>query len=329
MSAYKKLNRQDVFISDYVARKQWEFKGLVSSSQAVYDPYSIQILRGVFNSSNTYEDLVYRSINHLYYTSSFGDGTYTGSFDLSLQTTLTISSSRQIKNSVTVISIPKELYGTHIEPGSFTLEPWITGSIENYITDDLGGNEYVDDVLYTQGGLDLLNYVTGENLFTTASYIDERPSTEGEYVDNEYTTERPEIYDSGNGVLLKSGSNRYVGDIVYNHGMIIITDPDIAEYYNAYDSCKIRWKSNQPIYTYNVNCKVRDSEMNYTYNRTALTGSNGRIKNELTGSYFNPYITTVGLYNDAHELIAVAKTGRPIEKLQHSDMTIVLKLDIW
>jgi hypothetical protein len=68
--------------------------------------------------------------------------------------------------------------------------------------------------------------------------------------------------------------------------------------------------------------------LNFTYNKTALTGSNGELASNVVGSDFTPYITTVGLYNDANELIAVAKTGRPIPKSQHSDMTFEIKIDI-
>jgi len=68
--------------------------------------------------------------------------------------------------------------------------------------------------------------------------------------------------------------------------------------------------------------------MNFTYNRTAVSGSNGTVASNITGSGFTPYVTTVGLYNDANELIALAKLGKPIPKSQHSDMTFEIKLDI-
>ena len=90
----------------------------------------------------------------------------------------------------------------------------------------------------------------------------------------------------------------------------------------------MRWKSNQPIYTYNVHCKVKDSELNHTYNQSALTGSFGQKADNISGSNFTPYITTVGMYNDSNELIAVAKTNHPIQKTQNTDMTFVVKIDI-
>jgi len=68
--------------------------------------------------------------------------------------------------------------------------------------------------------------------------------------------------------------------------------------------------------------------MNFTYNPSAVTGSDGVIAPYVTGSAFSPYITTVGLYNDANQLVAVAKTGRPVPKPVNTDMTLVVKIDL-
>ena len=73
---------------------------------------------------------------------------------------------------------------------------------------------------------------------------------------------------------------------------------------------------------------MKDSEYNYTYNRSAISDSLGTIDSNVTGSSFTPYITTVGLYNAANQLLAVAKTNRPIQKTHHTDMTFVVKIDI-
>jgi hypothetical protein len=109
----------------------------------------------------------------------------------------------------------------------------------------------------------------------------------------------------------------------------------------------LRWESSQPIFTHNYHCKVRDFEYNYTYNPSALSSSlgttydndanlystsskvvKGELNNNITGSEFTPYITTVGLYNDANELIAVGKLNRPVPKTQDTEMTIIVKIDI-
>jgi hypothetical protein len=40
-----------------------------------------------------------------------------------------------------------------------------------------------------------------------------------------------------------------------------------------------------------------------------------------------PYITTVGLYNNEAQLIAVAKLGRPIQKREDVDMNFIIRWD--
>ena len=46
-----------------------------------------------------------------------------------------------------------------------------------------------------------------------------------------------------------------------------------------------------------------------------------------TGSYFRPYVTTVGLYNEDRELLVVGKLGQPIRMSDETDTTIVLRWD--
>ena len=68
--------------------------------------------------------------------------------------------------------------------------------------------------------------------------------------------------------------------------------------------------------------------MNFTQNPSSIKSSDGILKDNVTGSSFNPYITTVGLYNDSNELLAVAKLGQPLPKSEDTDMTFVIKLDM-
>jgi len=46
-----------------------------------------------------------------------------------------------------------------------------------------------------------------------------------------------------------------------------------------------------------------------------------------TGSYLTPYITTVGLYNDSNEMVAIAKLPTPIKNLPDYDMSIIVRFD--
>ena len=74
--------------------------------------------------------------------------------------------------------------------------------------------------------------------------------------------------------------------------------------------------------------RIRNGEYNYTNNPTFVTGSEGEIAN-ITFKLDEPvtYITTVGLYNDRQELLAVAKLSQPIQKSFAIETLIKVKLD--
>ena len=119
-----------------------------------------------------------------------------------------------------------------------------------------------------------------------------------------------------------------VGDIIYTHGLAIVTDENLAEVISSTSNYTASWQSNYPVLTQNVICKVSDFEFNFTQNPSAVTGSSGQLRDNVTGSDFRPYITAIGLYNDANELIAVAKLGQPLPKPSYVDTTFIIKLDL-
>ena len=73
--------------------------------------------------------------------------------------------------------------------------------------------------------------------------------------------------------------------------------------------------------------RARSSEYNYSTNPSFISGSTGEI---IFDSFINTpktYITTVGLYNDTNELLAVAKLSRPLPKDFTKEALIRIKLD--
>jgi hypothetical protein len=73
--------------------------------------------------------------------------------------------------------------------------------------------------------------------------------------------------------------------------------------------------------------RARNSEFNYSENPSYISGSTGQV----IYNYFinNPqtYMTTVGLYNDSNELLAVAKLSKPLNKDFTKEALIRVKLD--
>ena len=73
-------------------------------------------------------------------------------------------------------------------------------------------------------------------------------------------------------------------------------------------------------------CRVRNSEFNYTTN-DSFTETDGTIKFDSMIENPQVYITTVGLYNDNQELLAVAKLSQPLPKDYTKEALIKVKLD--
>ncbi len=75
---------------------------------------------------------------------------------------------------------------------------------------------------------------------------------------------------------------------------------------------------------------MRENEFNFSQNPTLISGSSnsGILYSFATGSYFDPFITTVGLYNNNKELIAVAKLAQPLPVSTITDTTILVNLDL-
>jgi len=94
-------------------------------------------------------------------------------------------------------------------------------------------------------------------------------------------------------------------------------------------SFKLTFQNEHIIYENEVSCTVRESEYNLSYNPTLVTGSyaSGSLRDFTTGSTFVPYVTTIGLYNDDNELLAVAKLAKPMIVSQNTDMTFIVKYD--
>jgi hypothetical protein len=76
-----------------------------------------------------------------------------------------------------------------------------------------------------------------------------------------------------------------------------------------------------------VFCRARNAEFNYTENPSFISGSTGAVLYDLFVNNPTTYITTVGMYNDQNELLAVAKLSKPLKKDFTKEALIRVKLD--
>jgi len=145
------------------------------------------------------------------------------------------------------------------------------------------------------------------------------------------TSSNLNITDDGEGNLLNSG--QYIGNIVYSHGILAFTSGSAVNHITG-SNYILSFKNEHIIYESSIRCNVREGEFNLSLNPTLTTDNSGSLREFATGSYnpllvtgsgyFNPYVTTVGLYNDAHELLAIGKMSQPVPIPETSDITFLL-----
>ena len=229
----------------------------------------------------------------------------------------------------------KHLYFSNFDTGSGLVST--TGSYDNYLETSLfSGSRKLEStgrgILYSIPQKLYGTHIEPSSVQISSSYSG--PSSVGTgFV----------LTDDGEGNLTDNGV--HIGNVIYAHGHLIITSPSYYSHLSASeersDRPKISFKSNVPIYTSTYNIKVSDFEFNHTLNPTAQTGNtvfeysgsrylqpSGKYANNVTGSEFQPYITTIGLYNDSNELLIVGKLAQPLPKPADTELTIQLRLDV-
>lgn len=320
MSVFKPFLAQDIIVTPFPVNKDFTFigggallspnvgidrligKNLTGSFNPITDPTTGQFCTG------SYQRLVYNSIKELYYTnflsSSKGDEATLYIVDKGVEIQVNNQQPRYenylqstlvpkryfptgSNDQIGVISIPSTLFGEQLKPKSFTIN-----SPSGSLIDDGEGNLYYDDSPYI-----LSNYVD-PNYFIDI--------------------------------------NESIGNIIYSHGIITLTKTTfpgtssfnlINEFINS-PNVTMSFSSTYNIYETQYKCTIRESEFNFSLNPSLLSGStNEIIYNFATGSTFSPYITTIGLYNDDQELLAVAKLSQPLPSSYTTDMNILINLD--
>ena len=113
-----------------------------------------------------------------------------------------------------------------------------------------------------------------------------------------------------------------------NKGANLTNGTNQASLYEAIElGASFTLNSEETITSDYVFIRSRNSEFNYSTNPSFISGSTGEV---IYDSFINNpqvYVTTVGMYNDANECIAVAKLSRPLLKDFTKESLIRVKLD--
>lgn len=171
----------------------------------------------------------------------------------------------------------------------------------------------------------------GEGIFSGSLTISS-PSSTGSLVDY-------------NGWITTAGNtSSVVGNIFYTLGIAVIQKDTSAFsssivsqngiYLTTGSQVFIEFDATKTIYEHQVICTIEPSEFNYSSNpslvlfpSSSVTGSI-KILDQFASGTLTPYMTTVGLYNDAKELLAIAKFPRAIKRSTLTQQSIIVRLDM-
>ena len=202
---------------------------------------------------------------------------------------------------------------------TFISASWVNGDVDTPFYDTINFG-FVSVINASQG-----ISVSSNKLSSDQSIID--------FQDNG-TTFPSDIYlyfESGS-LTTTSGSvsaNQNVGNIIYPHGMAIFTNQNLPlNNITTLANATCSFSSSLTIYETQYKCTIRENEFNFSLNPSLLSGStDGTVNGYVTSSYFSPFVTTVGLYDEAQNLLAVGKLAQPLPTSPTTDTTILINLD--
>jgi hypothetical protein len=129
----------------------------------------------------------------------------------------------------------------------------------------------------------------------------------------------------------ESGSvlqTQYVGNIFNKHGIAVISSPDYRFNNIIYTPFSASYRSTVTINELSVVARLDAGDFNMSTNVTLTQDDDTTYYSFVSGSDFAPYITTIGLYNDSGELLAIGKLANSIRKRNDVDMNFLIRLDL-
>jgi hypothetical protein len=350
MAAYKQLNSQDIIISPLEVSKGFTFRGDAMTASNVDivrylgDKFGTDQSTGFNNEFS--QSAIYFSTQQLYYSnyisSSNGEVQIANTQSINPDGTITgrIASNAYVNFEQTDLN-PYKYWPT----SSYAV---LTGSNAAY-----GTARYGEDVY----GFTVVHPTVGVMSIPKALF--------GDYI-QPYTlriiTDSGSYFDDGEGRLKRDcpliSSSIFVGNVIYEHGIIVFTggtrtdgtgefslygtseygagiyggrtvgEADILNFVTG-SNVTCSFSSSFVMYETQYKCTIGESEFNYTLNPSTIseTSNDGVVYNYVTASFFSPYVTTVGLYNNNFELVAVGKLAQPLPTSQTTDTTILVNID--
>tara|TARA_Y100000356_G_scaffold130095_1_gene131942 strand:- start:25 stop:1257 length:1233 start_codon:yes stop_codon:yes gene_type:complete len=232
-----------------------------------------------------------------------------------------------------VVNIARARYKESMDAGNWSLK--LSGSRGTHTFIDDSGKKFSDTV--GKSGR-VFNVVSGSlNLGSANPATIERTYTSGAaegqnfglfYPDQGMIILNPGALESTIGTSLDTGS---VGGYSMTGSKAIGIDADKKAHHWLYEAMvkggDFEARRTENVSTSHYFVRATNREYNFSNNPTFVSGSDNSFAVSSFRRDPKTFITTIGLYNNASELLAVAKTSQPIAKSFDKEVLVKVKLD--
>lgn len=119
-----------------------------------------------------------------------------------------------------------------------------------------------------------------------------------------------------------------VGNVFHEQGLVVISSPNYI-YHNIINTpFTASYRSTLKTTEMSIVARVPAGDFNMSLNKTLLEDDLESYVSYASSSIFNPYITTIGLYNPGGVLVAIAKLAQPIKKRNDVDLNFLVQIDL-
>ena len=238
------------------------------------------------------------------------------------------SSSATLHDSsdIYVINVARSRYKETMDAGNWSLN--LSGSTGTITLIDDSGKKFSDTI----GKAGRVFYVASGslNLGTEAeATINSLTASNGQgfglfYPDQGLVVLNPQAIENAIGTSIDSGSvggkSLYTGVVYEGQNQFLLHNAIVG-------GGDFQARRTENVSTAHYFVRATNREFNFSNNPTFVSGSDGTFAESTFERDPKTFITTVGLYNDANEMIAVAKTSQPIPKSFDKEILIKVKLD--
>jgi hypothetical protein len=315
----KEIPKSDIIVRPFKVYKEWTL-----DEEDIVPVFGKEINNSAFDnvtdekSAGQFKRLVYQSTKAQFYRNSATASVLT---EVGRRKSYASTDERVLEDEIAVIPIPQKYYGEGIKPGSLTLldnsNTYTDDGYSNLI--DSGSNVH-GNIFYDRGLVVLTRNVNSGSTLSNYSlgYRSTKTIYENEIfisvLENEFNT--------------STNPSAYYEDGGYDYNVLVnktfdntLTETSIKKIHK--EGIKYLRNSQYPYYSHITGYTSGSANAKYgSFDDYDVSGSL-----DPTGSYLAPYITTIALYDDDLNIVAVAKLPQPIKSLHDYPLNFIIRFD--